>query len=771
MISNNKIEENYQATGLTTQQVQLWHKQHPDIQVKNQGSQWRVFVEQLWGPTPWLLEAAMIFEIVLGKYFQAIVVLGLLLFSAIDSMIQNNQARKALGPLHQKLIVSARAKRDNSWQKVSSKDLVPEDVLHIHIGDVVPADVTVSFGKFEVDQSVLTGESKSMTISKNEEIKAGSLILHGEGIVIVKAVGKESSYGETISLSQTAEAPGRLSALLFRIVRLLAYLDVVLAVILIGTAIFQHVSWQILLPFVAILFIATIPISMPSSFTVANSVEAHRLAKKKILVTGEKGIQESASLDVLLTDKTGTLTENKPKVTGVYPENDITEQTLLDFTISAVDNTSQSQVDQAILAYYDPSKKVNEVIDYQAFDPMIRYASAYIKHDKQIGEVRLGAPDKVLKHIDSVMQKKLEKMSTGQRLLAVSWTPQDKETQIIGFLTLADTLKKNAPDIVTALRKNGVEIKILTGDQLTSTKDVAQAVGLNKPLGQKRNVTDNLDKYSGFTEILPRDKFLIVKKLQEEGKIVGMVGDGINDAPALRQADVGIAVDTATDAAKGAADVVLSSNGLSDILDVVESGHRIYRRMLTWTITKLTRTAELTALLTFGFIISGHFPISLNIIVYNIVLNDLVTLTLGTDRTATVKEPEHWNIPRLAGIASIFTIVWLILGLGQYLWFLHGGMGVAQVSSLMFAFLIYSAMATILMTRTSHSWWTTKTSRLVGTVVSGNVILTTILALTGILIPQVQWSSLLIVVFVTILGMIVLDNLKQWFVHKTHTNI
>lgn len=654
------IENSYQGNFLSDADVQTKRKQfgYNEIPEKQVGP----FVgtlKRMWGPVPWLLEAAMLFELFLGKVPQAIVVFLLLVFSAVIGEIQEKRAKKAIGYLHQQLQISVRTLRNGIWQKLLSRELVPGDIVHVKVGDIVPADVEIINGNASVNQSALTGESIDVIKQPGETIFSASNISHGEVIASVTAIGVNSSYGKTAELLRTAEAPGRLQTLLFNIIRYLAYLDVILAVILVITAFMHGTPWQDLLPFIVILFIATIPISMPSSFTVANSLEAKNLAKEHVLITGLTGIQEAASMDVLLVDKTGTLTNNRPEIECLVPFGQQKDSELLKLAAAACDDTSNDSISTAILAASKEQKlDLPKRTSFTAFDPVHKVSRAQIIQNGTHLNIVMGSPE-VIVDIATIPHEFMDQVnllsSKGSRVLAVA-SGENEELVCQGLIALADSPRSDAKASVEKIRQLGVRVIMLTGDTAGTARAIAEQVGIGTRIGTLKDALTNPLDFDGFANVYPEDKYKIVQALQKLGMVVGMTGDGINDAPALKQADVGIAVSTATDVAKLAAKAVLTKPKLSDITKVIDGGHRVYRRMMTWTITKLARTAELAALLTFGFIFTEFFPVSLSLIVFIVVMNDMVTLTLGTDKAWPTTVPEKWNMPQLAKISAIFTI-------------------------------------------------------------------------------------------------------------------
>lgn len=766
------IENSYQGTGLSDADVQAKRilYGYNEIPKKEAGPVMGI-LKRMWGPIPWLLEAAMLFEFFLGKVIQAAVVFLLLLFSAVVGEIQENRARKAIGYLHQQLKIRVRTLRNGTWQTILSSELVPGDIVHARLGDIVPADMEIISGSVRVDESALTGESIDVTKEAGETVFSASTISHGEIIARVSAIGTKSSYGKTAELVRTAEAPGRLQTLLFNIVRYLAYLDIFLAVILLITALILRTPWQDLLPFLVILFIATIPISMPSSFVVANSLEAKNLAREHVLVTGLTGIQEAASMNILLVDKTGTITNNRPEIAELVPFGQTGDSELLALAAAASDDTSNDTISTAILrALKEHNAAMPARMSFTAFDPVNKVSRAQINVNGSLLHVVLGSPAVIAERAkvpDNFMEQVNSLSSKGSRVLAVA-SGAGEELICRGLIALADSPRDDARESVAKIRALGIRIIMLTGDTAGTAKAIAEQVGIGNRIGTLQDALRNPLDFDGFANIYPEDKYKIVKVLQSLGMVVGMTGDGINDAPALKQADVGIAVSTATDVAKSAAKIVLTEAKLSDITKVIDAGHRVYRRMMTWTITKLARTAELAALLTFGFIFTGFFPVSLSLIVFIVVMNDMVTLTLGTDKAWPTTVPESWNVPKLAVLSAIFTAGWLALGLGLlafYLKVLH--LGAEQISSLMFLYLIFSAMATIIMTRTRDQFWSFAPSPWVIGMVVINMAVATLMAFFGFVTAPVPFQLIITLLIITLLAMLILDQLKIRFYKVT----
>lgn len=737
--------------GLITSEVEKLRQEYGYNETpKIQKSFISLILKRLVGPIPYVIELALVIELILGNLIQVAFIFALLLFSAIDGAIQENRASKSIGELDTKLIAYASVFRDSKWKKISSRELVPSDLIHLSVGSVVPADCKVVKGAILVNQSVITGETKAVTKVEDDELYSGSTVIEGTADVTVEKTGVHSSLGKTTELVRTNEAPGRLENLLFTVVKYLAYLDVVLAVILTITALIRHTPFLSLLPFVVILFVATIPISMPSSFAVANSLEAGSLSKKGVLVSGLTGIQEAGSMNVLLMDKTGTITKNKPVVDEIISLNGLDKMQLFKYALATVNPSSVSPLDLAILQ----KAKSNDIASIEvkqqiSFDPKLKGAKAVLNNGD---EIFLGSP--VKGNLEGQVKSKIDELS--QQGLQVMVLTINQEA--IGLITFKDQIKSDMPETIAALKKQGITVLMLTGDTASTAQAIAQKVGLNDRIGTIDEALSTPLSFGGFANVYPEDKFKIVKSLQDKGYVVGMTGDGVNDAPALKRADVGIAIDTATDISKLAARVILTEPSLKGIMELVDAGHRVYQRMMTWLITKLARTAQLALLLTIGYLFTNFFPVSLNIIVFIVIFNDCVTLTLGTDRVKINHLPEAWNLKNLSKISAIYTVGWLILGFAM-LWysvkftsFTH-----AQISGILFVYLIYSAMGMILSTRTRDHFWSIKTSKSVGTVIFINLVLSSLISILWLHTAVLNVLAVFLICFVMFL---VLDLIK-----------
>ncbi|MFD1432734.1 HAD-IC family P-type ATPase [Lacticaseibacillus yichunensis] len=711
---------------------------------------WRAVATRLWEPSAWILEAALVVELLLGKTVQAGFIVLMLLFAAVNGAIQAGRAHRVLASLSQQLTLSATVMRDGKWGVRPARELVRGDLIRLRLGAIVPADAQLlAGGPIQLDESSITGESEAVTRGQHDPIFAGTAVLTGDCLATVTATGAQSRSGKTQTLLATASAPGHLQRLLGQVIKDLALVDSVLVVILLVAALVRGQNLISLLPFLAMLFIATIPIAMPSSFAVANSVEANVLSYQHILVSDLVGIQEAAAMDVLVVDKTGTLTANKTSVQqflnlSARPDVQVRQAAAL-----ACDPIAPSPLEQAVRDFAGPLPQT--ATDFSAFDATRGYSQAITP----LGVVRLGAFAKLSALAQNTFETPAAALKTGRSLAVMI------DDELCGVFILADTLRPDSQAAVQALRTRGVQVIMLSGDHKATAQQIAGAVGLDGAVARFADLSDTADvtALAGIAEVRAEDKLTIVKRLQAAGHIVGMTGDGVNDAPALRQAEVGVAVANAVPIAKRAAKIVLLTPGLTPLTAILDSGHRVYQRMLTWTITKLSRTAELMILLTLGVLLFGRVPLALNAMVLVAILNDLVTLVLGTDRTTITYRPENWGQRRLLRTASVLGAGWTFLGLALLIGLHLAGMSAGGMSTLLFNYLIDSAMLTILITRTARPFWRSAPSRAVGAAISVNVILTVGLSLLGLGVTAVSWQAPGAVLALTVVAAVLLDGL------------
>ncbi|GFO99582.1 HAD-IC family P-type ATPase [Lactobacillus helveticus] len=719
------------------------------------------FLSKLWNLSAWILEGALILECILGKWIQSLFVLLMLLFAAFNGASKKKQSRRVLNTISHKLTPKVAVERDGKWIKIDSKQLVRGDLISLQRGDVLAADVKMVSGKIACDESSITGEFKPVKKNIDDTAYAGTTVVEGDGLAIVTATGKDSRSGKTINLINNSAAPGHLQQLLTKIIYYLCLLDGVLTLVIIIASFFKGGNFDTfinMLPFLAMMFIASIPVAMPSTFALSNSFEATRLSKEGVLTADLTGIQDAANLNLLLLDKTGTITENKTAVASWSDLSDLPDKDVLALAGSATDKRNAGIIDIAIDEYL----KENNIpaMDVEHFTPFTS-DTGYSMAEVDGHNVKLGS-FKQLSLIDKNANEAVEAVE-GINFKAGRSVAVLIDDKLAGVFILQDKVRKDSRAALAELKKRGVRPIMLTGDNQRTAAAVAEQVDLT---GNVISIHDfdestDIDELAGIADVLPEDKLKMVKFFQEKGYIVGMTGDGVNDSPALKQAEVGIAVSNAADVAKRSSKMVLLDDGLSSIVKILDAGHRVYQRMTTWSLTKLARTAELTMLLTFGYLFFNYIPMALNAMVIYTIMNNMVTMMIGTDRTHITYKPENWNMARLAKIAFSLAAGWTVIGIAFVSYLNMHGWSHNSISTMVYVYLVLSAMLIVLITRTRKYFWQDYPSKLVGIVQIADVALTFILALCGLAMAQISWQNLLITVVVALIAAIIIDLIYQ----------
>ena len=719
---------------------------------------WKEFAGKLWNLSAWILEGALILEFILGKRIQALFVLAMLLFAAWNGASKKKQSRRVLDNISHKLTPTVAVKRDGKWIKLNSKELVVGDLVSLQAGDVLAADVKIMSGDLAFDESSITGESDAVKKHLGAEAYAGTTVVRGDGLATVTATGKNSRSGKTINLINNSAAPGHLQQLLTKIIYYLCLLDGILTLVIIIASFIKGGDFKTfidMLPFLAMMFIASIPVAMPSTFALSNSFEATRLSKEGVLTSDLTGIQDTANLNLLLLDKTGTITENKTAVASWNNFSDLDNKEVLELAGAATDQRNPSIIDTAIDDYIvDKGLVIKDKSKFVPFTSDTGYSMAEVDgHNVKLGSF------KQLSLIDKNANEKISHVNfKAGRSVAILI-----DDKLAGVFILQDKVRPDSKKALNEIKKRGIRPIMLTGDNQKTAEAVAQEVDLEGKVISIHDFNDNTDvsTLAGIADVLPEDKLNMVKLFQEKGYIVGMTGDGVNDAPALKQAEVGIAMSNAADVAQRSGKMVLLNDGLTSIIKILDAGHRVYQRMTTWSLTKLSRTAELTMLLTFGYLFFDYLPMALNAMVIYTIMNNMVTMMIGTDRTHITYKPESWNMAKLAKIAFSLAAGWTIIGM-LFVWYLNThGFSHGTVSTMVYVYLVLSAMLIVLITRTRKYFWQDYPSKLVGSVQIADVLITFILALFGIAMTQISWTNLLLTFIIALIAAIVIDLFYQ----------
>jgi H+-transporting ATPase len=742
--------------GLTSAEARARLKQFgPNAVVEAKVHPFKEFIKRFWAPIPWLLEATIIIQLFLGENVEAAVIGGLLILNAVLSFLQEGRAQKALALLRQQLHVQARVRRDGAWTTLRAEELVPGDVIHLRQGSIVPADVMLNEGSLLADQSALTGESAAVAVEPGKAAYAGSMIRGGEATGEVAATGAHTFFGKTAELVRTAGSANRQEHEVVAVVRNLFVVNAAMVAVVTVYAHLQGMSIGFILPLLLTILLASIPVALPATFTLAAALGSLELSKRGVLITRLSALHDIASMTVLCSDKTGTLTRNEATVKAILPAPGIAGDDLLRAAALASDPAGLDPVDGAIIkAATDRGWRDGgmERIEFKPFDPATKRAEARYRDEtgRQSRYIK-GAPAVVAKlaaGTEALWQAQAEAIvGRGQRVLAVG-AGDGARLQFLGWIGLEDAVRDDSEAVVSALRDAGVRTVMVTGDNALTARSVAGQVGIpilvcppEKLHGDLRG--DALD-CSVFAGVFPEDKIKLVRAFQRRGEVVGMSGDGVNDAPALRQAEAGMAVANATDVAKAAAAMVLTFPGLGGVLPAIETSRRVFQRIITYTLNMLIKKIEMMALLVIGFLLTRHKPLTPMLMVLILFLNDFLTMSISTDRMGFSPRPNRWNTRGILLGATVLAACKLVFSLGVFLWGHYGlDLDMRHLQTLTFAALILSSQAGIYLLRERGHFWKSRPSRfLVGSSVFGLGVAAAF-ALGGILMPAIHPSLLL----------------------------
>ena len=736
-----------------------------------------------WGPIPWMIEAAVILSAVLEHWPDFSIILVLLLANAGVGFWEERQAGKAIEALKAQLAIKARVKRDGKWITPPARELVPGDVIRLRMGDIVPADARLLEGDpVEVDQSALTGESLPATRKTGEALFSASIIRQGESGALVYATGTNTYFGKTAELVQDAETISHFQKAVLKIGTFLIILAAAMVALIIVVSLVRGDAFLTTLQFALVLTVAAIPVAMPTVLSVTMAVGARLLAKRKAIVSRLVAIEELAGVDILCSDKTGTLTQNKLTlgdpfgVSGVAPE-----QVILDAALASREDNDDT-IDLAVLAGVTDAKALRgyHVVHFQPFDPVHKRTEATVKATGgKTFRVSKGAPQVILELAANSRQVKADVdravndfAARGFRSLGVARAEGTGPWQFVGVLPLFDPPRRDAKATIATALQMGVKVKMVTGDALAIAQETAKTLGMGTAildaagLGDvKRKETasaaEAIENADGFAQVFPEHKFHIVDVLQKRGHIVGMTGDGVNDAPALKKADCGIAVSSATDAARAAASIVLTTPGLSVIIEAIKESRRIVQRMNSYAIYRIAETLRVLLFVSLTILIFNFFPVTAVMIVLLALLNDGAILSIAYDNVHYKDQPEAWNMRLVLGMASVLGIVGPVAAFGLfYLGDRVFHLGHPQLQTLMYLMLSVAGHLTIFLARTRGPFWSIHPARILWMAVVGTQTLATLIAVFGIFMTPLGWGWAALVWGYALVWFLVTDRVK-----------
>ncbi|HEX3673511.1 MAG TPA: plasma-membrane proton-efflux P-type ATPase [Rhizomicrobium sp.] len=721
------------------------------------------FLTYFWGPIPWMIEVAVILSGVVRHWPDFFIILLLLFANAIVGFWEERQAGNAIAALKATLAITARVKRDGEWVTPAARELVPGDAIQLRLGDIVPADARLLEGDpVEVDQSALTGESLPATRKPGDAVFSGSIVRQGEIGALVYATGTNTYFGKTAQLVETAHTVSHFQRAVLRIGNYLIVLAVILVAIIVTVAIFRGDPILNTLQFALVLTVAAIPVAMPTVLSVTMAVGARLLAKKEAIVSKLVAIEELAGVDVLCADKTGTLTQNKLTLGDPFCVNGVTaEQLILDAALASR-TEDKDTIDMAVIGGLknDGALKGNQILHYQPFDPVHKRTEATVKGtDGKEFKVTKGAPQVILAlaadaaAVKPAADKAVNDFAArGFRSLGVARAGADGKWRFQGVLPLFDPPRDDAKETIVTALKMGVKIKMVTGDALAIAQETAKKLGTGANILDAAGLGDgkhkesqeeiaSIEKADGFAQVFPEQKFRIVDVLQKHGHIVGMTGDGVNDAPALKKADCGIAVSDATDAARAAASIVLLTPGLSVIIDAIKESRRIFQRMNSYAMYRIAETLRVLLFMTLAILIFNFYPLTAVMIVMLALLNDGAILSIAYDNVHYKDKPEAWNMRLVLGVSTVLGIFGVAAAFGLfYLGERVFHLDRPHIQTLMYLKLSVAGHLTIFLTRTRGPFRSIRPARILWVAVLGTQTVATLIAVYGVFMTPLGWG-------------------------------
>jgi H+-transporting ATPase len=830
-------------TGLSAQEAQkrISETGYNEIPEKEESVFHRIF-RRFWGPIPWMIEVAALLSAAVRRWEDFGIILVLLFSNAFIDLWQESKALNALKVLKGKLAKKSLVFRDGKFQTIDARELVLGDIIKIKIGDLVPADLKLIQGDFvQADQSALTGESLPVNKKAGDIAYSNSIVKQGEMLAVVVNTALNTFFGKTVSLVAKAqrEEKSHFQKAVVSIGNYLILITVFLAAVILITAMFRQENMLEILRFTLVLTVAAIPVALPAVLSVTMAVGAINLAKKQAIVSRLVAIEELAGVDVLCSDKTGTLTQNKMTVSEPVVFGQHTVQSLMLFAALCSKEENKDPIEVPIFEYLQKTGGSDQIRQYEQtkftpFDPVSKRTEAVIKSGDGTYVVTKGAPQIILElcgqtdHTD-ILNKVEDFAGNGFRTLGVAIKRGDDNFfDFIGLIPLFDPPRDDSKTTIEEAHKLGLDIKMVTGDNTAIARHIADILGIGgnilnanelKGSGSKEfailgeiistsllkkispdvsrseiakfvkdivkdiekafdsvempgghvkrhesEIIDLIENASGFTQVFPEDKYLIVDKLQKADHIVGMTGDGVNDAPALKKADAGIAVSGATDAARAAADLVLLAPGLSVIVDAIKGSRVTFERMKSYSIYRIAETIRVILFMTASIVIFNFYPVTAIMIIILAFLNDLPILAIAYDNTKADDKPVRWNMREVMGISTVLGIMGVIASFGIfYIAEKYMRLPPDVVQSFIFLKLAVAGHLTIFVTRTEkHFWqkpfpapllfWAALTTKIVGT----------LFAVYGWFIAPIGWSYALLIWGYALVWFVINDFIKVY---------
>ncbi|MHB8913971.1 MAG: HAD-IC family P-type ATPase [Minisyncoccota bacterium] len=732
-----------------------------------------LYLKNFWGPLPWALEVTIAVTFLVGKQIEAIAIVVLLFINAGINIYQHQSAAAALAALRKNIQIFARAKRDGVWVTLPVRELLPEDRIRLRTGDIVPADAILAEGSLSVDLSMLTGESLPKELAVGDEAPAGGIVRRGEATATVERTGARTRFGATTELIETSHAPTHMEQVIFSVIKYFFFVNIALVFVVVLFGILTQASSEQILNFVLVLLLMSVPVAFPAMFAVAQSYGALQLGKTgtaKVLVRRLAAVQDGAMMDVLCSDKTGTLTTNHLAVDEIthYGAADSTRVLVLAGTCS--NRADSDSIDSAILERVAKDRiSLPERTHFEPFDSATkRTRAAFIDHDGTQGSIDMGLPEALLSpdvaHASEALQDVDRFSERGFRVLAlVSYEGGSKRCE--GLIALRDPVRPDAAQLIRELSAAGIRTIMITGDGKRTAGTVAAELGLSGEVFTPADLRSDPGialRASVFAEAFPEDKISIIKALQQAGHVVGMTGDGVNDAPALRQAEIGIAVESAVDVAKQSASFILTSPGLEGVVHMITVSREVYFRLRTWALNKIIKSIEVVVFTTGIFFITRSYILSPLFAVLLLFANDFIAISLATDRTGFLSRPVHWNVGKLilgSSILAIAPIFCMVITYSFAYFFI--GYPFDALRTVTYVSLVYYGIATLFSIRAWPSGFSVRPSRTLLLATFFSFALTLAIGVSGFLVVPVSLPVIGFILATAVLNFFAIEMTKR----------
>jgi len=743
------------------------------------------FLSYFWGPIPWMIEVAAILSAVVRDWFDLAIICFLLVFNAVIGFWEEHEADNALDALKDQLALQARARRDQKWLEIQARDLVPGDVIRLRGGDIVPADLKLFNGDYvSIDESALTGESLPVNKQQGDIAYSGSIIKQGEMEGLVTGTGGNTYFARTAKLVEGAGAVSHFQKAVMRVGDFLIFIALGLSIILIVAELLRGVPVLRLVEFVLILVVASIPVAMPAVLSVTMALGALALSRMKAIVSRLQSIEEMAGIDILCSDKTGTLTQNKLTLGDpvTFEAKDAQELILAASLASKEEN--KDAIDLAVLGGLQDLGILGsyQQLSFVPFDPVNKRTEATIKSEDSTFKVAKGAPQVIIEmcRMDQENKSKADEAvnefaAKGYRTLGVARSSGEDSWDFLGILPLYDPPREDSAETIAKAEEYGIQVKMITGDNVAIAKEIAKQLGMGTNIQPatklftedecetlSRNAAEKIEAADGFAQVYPEHKYSIVKTLQDRGHLVAMTGDGVNDAPALKQAEVGIAVSGATNAAQSAAALVLTQSGLSVIIKAVEEARRIFERMMSYTIYRIAMTIDIMFFVVLAMLAFNFYPLTAVMIIILALLDDIPIMTIAYDNTYLNPKPVRWDMHRVLTVSSILGLLAVLETFGLLLiGKLLMKLDTPHIQTMLFLQLVAGGHLMLFLTRTKKSFWRPPyPSRSLFCAIVGTQIFAVLMCGFGWLIPPLPWDLIGIVWAYNIVWMLFQDVVK-----------